>query len=118
VATNRDFMWNHKIQGASFQRIDGGKPDPRWKESPGVLWTALVPHDDTLQKVFEANHKPLWHVKNGRSWTGSYPGSRACCAYSEGKLYHMNAHGRVVCLDADTGKERWTVSNGRTSLGR
>ena len=30
-------------RGAKFQRIDGGKPDPRWKDSPGVLWTALVP---------------------------------------------------------------------------
>ena len=39
VATNRDFMWNRQIQGAKFQRIDGSKPDPRWKNSPGVLWT-------------------------------------------------------------------------------
>ena len=30
--------------------------------------------------------------------------------YSEGKLYHMNAHGRVVCLDAATGKEVWAVN--------
>ncbi len=37
------------------------------------------------------------------------PGARACCAYSEGKLYHMNAHGRVACLDAATGKELWAV---------
>ena len=58
VATNRDFMWNRQVQGAKFQRIDGGQPDPRWKNSPGVLWTALVPHDDVLRKVFEANHRP------------------------------------------------------------
>ena len=63
IATNRDFMWNQQITGAEFQRIDGGKPDPRWKNSPGVLWTALVPHDETLRKVFEANHKP-------ESWGG------------------------------------------------
>jgi hypothetical protein len=63
VATNRDFMWNHEIQGARFQGIDGGKPDPRWKNTPGVLWTALVPHDATLRKIFEANHKP-------ESWGG------------------------------------------------
>jgi len=25
IATNRDFMWNQQIQGAKFQRIDGGK---------------------------------------------------------------------------------------------
>jgi hypothetical protein len=58
VATNRDYMWNQKIQNAKFQRIDGGQPDPRWKDSAGVLWTALVPHDSTLRKVFEANHRP------------------------------------------------------------
>ena len=29
---------------------------------------------------------------------------------SEGKLYHMNAHGRVACLDAATGKEVWAVN--------
>ena len=58
IATNRDFMWNQEIKGAKFQRIDGGKPDPRWANSPGVLWTALVFHDDTLRKIFEANHNP------------------------------------------------------------
>jgi len=63
IATNRDFMWNKQVQGAKFQRIDGGKPDPRWANSPGVLWTALVPHDETLRKIFEANHNPA-------SWGG------------------------------------------------
>ena len=58
IATNRDFMWNRKVRGAKFQRIDGGKPDRRWARTPGVLWTALAPHDATLRKVFEANHNP------------------------------------------------------------
>ncbi len=63
VATNRDFMWNHQFKGARFQRLDGGVPDARWKDSPGVLWTALVPYDDTLRKVFLENHNPA-------SWGG------------------------------------------------
>jgi len=58
IATNRDFMWNHELHGAQFQRIDGGQPDPRWKNSPGVLWTALVPYDATLRNIFLANHSP------------------------------------------------------------
>jgi hypothetical protein len=66
IATNRDFMWNQKVEGAAFQRMDGGAVDPRWKESPGVLWTALTPYDETLRKVFLANHKPAsW----GGLWT-------------------------------------------------
>ena len=58
IATNRDFMWNKQVQGAKFQRIDGGEPDKRWAKSPGVLWAALTPYDPTLRKVFEANHDP------------------------------------------------------------
>lgn len=63
IAINRDFMWNRQMDGAKFRRIDGGQPDPRWKNTPGVLWTSLVPHDETLRKVFLANHEPA-------SWGG------------------------------------------------
>jgi len=58
TATNRDFMWNHQVEDAKFKRIDGGDPDPRWKNSPGVLWSALIVYDPTLRKVFEANCDP------------------------------------------------------------
>ena len=58
IATNRDFMWNRQIKNAKFQRIDGGRPDARWPDAPGVLWTALAPYDPTLRKIFEANHDP------------------------------------------------------------
>jgi hypothetical protein len=63
IATNRDFMWNHQVKGAKFQRIDGGMPDLRWMNSPGLLWTALVPYDETLRKIFLENHNPA-------SWGG------------------------------------------------
>ena len=63
IATNRGFMWNQQLQGAKFRRIDGGKPDKRWAATPGVLWMALTPYDETLSKVFEANHNPA-------SWSG------------------------------------------------
>jgi hypothetical protein len=63
IATNRDFMWNQQVQGAKFQRIDGGPPDPRWKDTPGCIWTALVPYDPTLRKIFLAGHQPA-------SWGG------------------------------------------------
>jgi hypothetical protein len=77
IATNRDFMWNQKIEGAAFQRIDGGKPDPRWKDTPGVAWEALAPYDATLRRVFEANFKP-----------DSWAGISGTPAY----LYHMQHH--------------------------
>ncbi len=65
--------------------------------------------DDLVVFAFDLAGNPLWRAKNGRAWKGSYPGARACCAFSEGRLYQMNAYGRVACLDADSGKELWTV---------
>ena len=69
IATNRDFMWNKQMIGAKFQRIDGEQPDPRWKNSPGMLWTALVPYDATLREVFVVNHNPDgWGGTSATPW--------------------------------------------------
>ena len=69
VATNRDYMWNKQIIGAKFQRIDGEQPDPRWKNSPGMLWTALVPYDAKLREIFVTNHNPDgWGGTSGTPW--------------------------------------------------
>jgi outer membrane protein assembly factor BamB len=65
--------------------------------------------NDLVVFACDLDGKPVWKAKNGRAWTGSFPGARACSAYSAGKLYHMNAHGRVACLDAATGEELWAV---------
>ena len=50
-----------------------------------------------------------WRSTNGLAWAGSYPGGRACCAYSQGVVYHLNAHGRAAALEARSGKELWAV---------
>ena len=66
--------------------------------------------DDLVIFAFDHDGKAVWQAKNGKAWKGSYPGARACCAFSDGLLYHLNAHGRLACLDADSGQERWAVS--------
>ena len=55
--------------------------------------------------------KTKWTAKNGGAWMQNYPGSRACCAFSEGFLYHLNAYGRLAAFEADSGKEVWNVPN-------
>jgi outer membrane protein assembly factor BamB len=103
---------------------------PAWpKEGPRLIWKAgTLGHgwsspiivrnriyitgdvdDDLVIFALDLEGKTVWQANNGRSWPGTYAGARACCAYSAGKVYHMNAYGRVVCLDAATGKEVWTV---------
>jgi len=65
--------------------------------------------DDLVVFAFDHDGNIRWQTKNGRAWKGPYPGARACCAYSDGRLYNLNAHGRLACLDADSGTEIWAV---------
>jgi len=63
--------------------------------------------DDLVIFAFDTEGTPLWQAKNGPAWKKSYPGARACCVFSEGKIYHLNAHGRLACLEAASGTELW-----------
>lgn len=65
--------------------------------------------DDLVVFALDLDGTIVWQAKNGRSWKNPYPGARACCVYSDGRVYNLNAHGRLACLDAGTGKELWTV---------
>ena len=65
--------------------------------------------DDLVLFAFDVQGRPIWKTKNGPSWRGSFPGARACCAFSEGRIFHVNAHGRTVCLSAKSGREVWAV---------
>lgn len=65
--------------------------------------------DELRVLAFDLQGRPLWSARNGSSWLNQYQGARASVAYSAGRVYHENAHGRVVCLDAADGRELWAV---------
>lgn len=52
----------------------------------------------------------LWQATNGEFWKEPFPGSRASCTVHGGRLFHLNAHGRLACLDPATGREHWAVN--------
>ncbi len=66
--------------------------------------------DETVVFAFDLRGEPRWRTVNGQAWNGPFPGARATCAFSEGRIYHTNAHGRLVCLDGKTGSELWAVN--------
>ena len=66
--------------------------------------------DDMLIYCFDKDGELVWKTKNGKSWTGSYPGSRACCVFSQGRIYQLGSHGRLACLNAADGKEIWAFN--------
>jgi outer membrane protein assembly factor BamB len=65
--------------------------------------------DDLVIFAFDRNGTQRWRTTNGRAWKGPYPGARASCSSSGGRLYHLNAHGRLACLDAASGREVWAA---------
>ena len=65
--------------------------------------------DDLVLFALDHEGRVQWRATNGAAWKGSYPGSRACAAYSEGRLYLLNAHGRLACYDAANGNEIWAI---------
>src|SRR6185436_1249209 len=65
--------------------------------------------EDLVIFALDLDGKPKWKAVNGRAWKEQYPGARSSCVYDEGRLYHLNAHGRAACLDAATGRESWAV---------
>jgi outer membrane protein assembly factor BamB len=112
----RDAISDEKVLLASWSE---GGPELLWKvDGLGRGWCSPIVvggrifitgdlEDDLVVFALDTSGTRQWRSENGKSWTGSFPGSRACCALSEGLLYQMNAHGRVACLDADSGKELW-----------
>jgi len=68
-------------------------------------------HDQELVvNAFALDGQPRWKTANGKPWTKSYPGARSSCAFDGGKLYHLNAQGDLVCLDAATGGKVWSLN--------
>jgi len=100
----------------------GDGPTLLWKrEGLGKGWSSPIIVEDSIyitgdikddMIVFALDTKgdPRWQAKNGQAWEKPYPGSRASCVFSEGRLYHLNAHGRLVCLKADSGEEVWHLN--------
>jgi outer membrane protein assembly factor BamB len=103
---------------------------PQWPEGgPRLLWTSANlgrgysspvlsggrifltgdVGEDLLVFALDLEGKRLWQTTNGQAWKDPYPGARACGALRDGRLFHLNAHGRVTCLDPASGRELWAV---------
>jgi len=76
----------------------------------GTIYITGDKEEDLFVRAISLSGELLWETQNGESWTKSFPGARSSCTYDDGKLYHMNAHGRLVCLNASDGAELWVVN--------
>lgn len=98
-----------------------GGPNRLWQASDlGKGYSAPIIADERIYLTGDVGNdlmifalgldgRSLWTATNGRSWKTPYPGARGACTFSEGRVYHLNAHGRLACFEAATGKEVWAV---------
>ena len=76
----------------------------------GTIYTAGNIENITVITALDMSGGIVWQTKSGPAFTKSYPGSRASVTFSDGKLYHLNGKGYMICLDATTGEKLWMLN--------
>jgi len=66
---------------------------------------------DSIGYLFAYNKtgKLIYKVKTGPEWMVNFTGSRATPTLVDGLLYVQTSMGRVICFDAETGIEKWSI---------
>jgi outer membrane protein assembly factor BamB len=76
----------------------------------GLVYTTGNIGDYTVITALTADGSHKWTAKNGPAYKRDKPGTRSTPTIDSGRLYHENADGDVVCLDAKTGEEIWSLN--------
>jgi outer membrane protein assembly factor BamB len=77
----------------------------------GRIYTAGEFDDDTLITGLDSDGHVLWQAENGKDRATASPAGARCTPTLDGtRLYHENAGGQIVCLEAETGSRVWSVS--------
>ncbi|MHC4749867.1 MAG: outer membrane protein assembly factor BamB family protein, partial [Planctomycetota bacterium] len=141
VNTSADFQWP-RFHGSQLDNLSRETGLLRqWpSDGPKLLWTAKgigegfstvaiadrLIHTtgnigkDTIITTLDLDGRLKWTTKNGPAYKREQPGARATPTIDNGRLYHENADGDVVCLDAQTGETIWSINilekfNGRNT---
>lgn len=84
----------------------------------GKIYTAGNLDKDTVITALDLAGRRLWQAKNGPAYDRQFPGARSTPTVADGKLYHLNGDGDVICLDAQTGRTLWRLSMAQEFQGR
>jgi len=78
--------------------------------SNGLIYTTGNIGDYTVITALTTNGELKWATRNGSAYRRDKPGARSTPTIDSGRLYHDNADGDIVCLNAKTGKEIWSLN--------
>ncbi|MFW6107351.1 MAG: PQQ-binding-like beta-propeller repeat protein [bacterium] len=78
--------------------------------SPGLIYTTGNIGKDTVITALGLDGQVRWKAANGPAYRRAVPGTRGTPTVDGSRLYHENADGDVVCLDARTGQRIWSLN--------
>lgn len=124
---------NMSTETGLLKRWPEGGPELLWKVdglghgwasvaiAGGIMYTAGNIGEDTVITALDLSGNVLWRARNGPAYTRSHPGARGTPTIVGDRLYHLNADGDVICLDARSGETIWGLNilekfNGRNIL--
>ena len=102
-------VWTAKGIGKGFSSV---------AVAGGLLYTTGNIEKDTVITALDPGGKTVWTAKNGPACRHQYPGARGTPTIDGTRLYHENADGDAVCLEAKTGKKVWGLNILKTFGGR
>jgi len=76
----------------------------------GLLYTTGNVGNDTVIVALDTTGEIRWRIKNGPAYRRSHPGTRSTPTLRGGLLYHENADGNMICVNAKTGDHIWSVN--------
>lgn len=75
----------------------------------GTIYVTGLKDDIEHLSAFDLKGNLKWQKPYGKAWTKSFPSARSTPTIDSGNAYVMTTLGTVVCLDAKTGKIKWSV---------
>ena len=96
-----DLLWTAKGIGEGFSTV---------AIKNGLILTTGNISNGTVITALDLGGKVKWKAKNGSAYKRSKPGTRSTPTIDDGRVYHENADGDIVCLELGTGKEIWSLN--------
>jgi len=85
----------------------------------GRIYTAGEFDDNTVITALDMDGHVQWRAENGKGRATARHAEARCTPTSDGnRLYHENAGGQLVCLEATTGNRVWGLSLGTEFHGK
>jgi len=99
----------------SVEKIGKGHSSP--SISKGVIYiTGITEAHQEVLTAIDLNGNILWQTEYSPAWEKTYPEARTAPTVDDDRVYVISGTGKVVCVDAQMGNEKWAVA-GREKFG-